>query len=65
QFWDQGGFYTPLSAQAGVSGGVVGAAAVAGVAAGGAAAWLARRHQQRHLAEVEALDRSPPAKSKG
>ncbi len=65
KFWDQGGFYTPLAAQAGVSGELVGTAAVAGAAMGGAAAWIARRHQRSHLAEVEALDRSPPAKSKG
>lgn len=57
-FWDQGGFYKPLAAHAGISAPVIGAAAVAGAVAGGAAAWIARRHQQRYLAEVEALDRS-------
>lgn len=62
RFWDQGGFYKPLAAQAGVSAEIVGTAAVAGAAVGAAASWLARRHQQRHLADVDPLDRSVKGK---
>lgn len=62
KFWDQGGFYKPLAAQAGLNFPALGAAAAAGVLVGGGAAWLARHHQQRYLAQTEELDRSSKAK---
>jgi hydrogenase small subunit len=53
-FWDQGGFYKPLSAGTGTSSSTLGVAAVGGAVIGGAAAYFARRHQQRYLADVGA-----------
>ena len=43
-FWDQGGFYRPLSAPLGNLGLPLAAAGAAGVALGAGAAWTARRH---------------------
>ena len=45
-FWDQGGFYKPLSASEGNIAEIVGVAAVAGAAAGSASAILARRRKK-------------------
>lgn len=59
-FWDQGGFYKPLSAGIGATGTAMGIAAVAGAAAGGAAAMMARRHQDRYLAQTAAARNAPP-----
>lgn len=46
-FWDKGGFYTPLSAHTGNDTAAIGGAAVAGVAIGAGSAWLARRRQEK------------------
>ena len=62
KFWDQGGFYKPLSAATGMTGTTMGMAAVAGAALGGGAAWMARRHQQRYLAEVAQAESTPDQK---
>jgi len=62
RFWDQGGFYQPLSAATTASGALLGVAAAAGVAAGAGAAWLARHHQKRYLAEVAVADRTSEPK---
>jgi hydrogenase small subunit len=51
-FWDQGGFYRPLSAPLGAMGASLAGAAVGGAALGAGAAWLARQHQQKYLAET-------------
>ncbi len=46
-FWDKGGFYTPLSAGTWSGGAVLGAAAVAGAAVGIGAAVISRRRQSQ------------------
>ncbi len=53
-FWDQGGFYTPLSAPTIAMGPALMGAAAAGAVLGGGAAWLARQHQKSYLAETAA-----------
>jgi hydrogenase small subunit len=50
-FWDQGGFYRPLSAPLRDLGLPIAAAGVAGVALGAGAAWTARRHLANQAAE--------------
>jgi hydrogenase small subunit len=52
-FWDKGGFYTPLSQDTFTSGEIIGGAAVVGAAAGAASAWLARRRRARALREAQ------------
>lgn len=52
EFWDQGGFYQPLSTPVGSVAGKAAVAAAAGVTLGAGAAWLARHHQRRYLAEA-------------
>jgi hydrogenase small subunit len=44
-FWDQGGFYKPLSASTMNGGATIGGAAIAGAAIGAGAAFLARRRK--------------------
>lgn len=61
-FWDQGGFYQPLSAGIGSVGTTIGVAAVGGAALGAGAAMVARRHQQRYLAELAATERNTETK---
>lgn len=53
KFWDQGGFYRPLSAPTAAMGSAIAGAAAAGAALGAGAAWLARRHQQSYLAATK------------
>jgi hydrogenase small subunit len=50
-FWDKGGFYTPLSGWTGGNAAAIGGAAAAGVAAGALTAWLARKHKQNAMRE--------------
>jgi hydrogenase small subunit len=52
-FWDKGGFYTPLSAGTGSSGQYIVGAAAAGIAAGALSALLARRRRERALKEMQ------------
>ena len=51
-FWDQGGFYRPLSAKTGRVGPVLAGAAAAGAALGAGAAMLSRRHQKTYLKDL-------------
>ncbi len=50
-FWDQGGFYRPLSTTLGDLGPALAGAALAGVALGAGAAYASRRHQAAYLKE--------------
>jgi hydrogenase small subunit len=59
-FWDQGGFYRPLSAAARDMGLPLAAAGVAGVALGAGAAWTARRHLANRGEEPPAPEGSKP-----
>jgi len=52
-FWDQGGFYRPLSTSLPGLGPTLAGAAVAGVALGVGAAWLSRRHLKTFTAAPE------------
>ncbi len=56
-FWDQGGFYKPLSASVGMSGSVIGGAAAVGAAFGAGAAYLARRRKHTIVDTVSAKDK--------
>jgi hydrogenase small subunit len=52
-FWDKGGFYTPLAAHTGTASQYIAGAAAAGAAAGALSALLARRRQQRAQKEMQ------------
>jgi hydrogenase small subunit len=52
-FWDQGGFYRPLSTPLGAMGPALAGAAIAGAALGAGAALSARAHQKSYLASLE------------
>ncbi|RIA56157.1 hydrogenase small subunit [Dichotomicrobium thermohalophilum] len=52
-FWDQGGFYKPLSASIAPAGTAAGIAAAAGAAVGAGTAWMARR-RSKAIAEEHA-----------
>ena len=55
-FWDQGGFYKPLSASVGTNGSVIGGAAAVGAAFGAGAAYLARRRKHTIVDTVSAKE---------
>lgn len=55
-FWDQGGFYRPLSTSLAGLGPALAGAAVAGAALGAGAAWASRRHQQAYVKEQAATE---------
>ena len=50
-FWDQGGFYRPLSTNLRDMGPALAGAALAGAALGAGAAWASRRHQESYQRE--------------
>jgi hydrogenase small subunit len=52
-FWDKGGFYTPLSSSTATSAEIVAGAAAAGAAVGAASAWLARRRRNKAREEMQ------------
>ena len=55
-FWDQGGFYRPLSTSLRDLGPALAGAAVAGAALGAGAAWASRRHQDSYGKEPAARE---------
>ncbi len=55
-FWDNGGFYRPLSSSTSHPGAVVGGAVVAGIAVGGLGALLARQRRERAVRDLEAKE---------
>ncbi len=59
-FWDQGGFYRPLSTSLPGLGPTLAGAAVAGAVLGGGAAWLSRRHLKTFTAEPEKTEGDAP-----
>ena len=55
-FWDQGGFYRPLSTNLREMGPALAGAAVVGAALGAGAAWASRRHQEAYGREQTAIE---------
>lgn len=52
-FWDKGGFYTPLPSRTGSAAATIAGAAAVGVAAGAFSALLARKRKERALKEMQ------------
>lgn len=52
-FWDKGGFYTPLPSSTATNVEIVAGAAAAGAAVGAASAWLARRRRDKARQEMQ------------